>query len=126
MEFTRVGKTCSFCGVVWTGDNPFAGGYGAQICRECALRAVHMLTDTGEFHRSHKAPWEDVSTEQMLDTLPDIVATADQVDDFLHGWVGLLRERGVSWAQVGTALGVTRQAAWQRFTRAKRYLSPDA
>jgi hypothetical protein len=56
----------------------------------------------------------------MLNTLPDIVKTSDQVDEFLHGWVGLLRDRGVSWQQIGLALGVTRQAAWQRFTRAKR------
>jgi biotin operon repressor len=29
----------------------------------------------------------------------------------------VLRERGVSWAEIGGALGVSRQAAWKRFTR---------
>lgn len=29
--------------------------------------------------------------------------------------VAILRERAVSWADIGQALGVTRQAAWRRF-----------
>jgi ATP-dependent Clp protease ATP-binding subunit ClpX len=29
--------------------------------------------------------------------------------------VDLLRERGVSWAVIGDALGISRQAAWERF-----------
>jgi len=33
----------------------------------------------------------------------------------LEAAVERAREQGASWAQVGTALGVTRQAAWQRF-----------
>ena len=126
MEFTRVGKTCSFCGASWTEDNKFVGGHGAQICFRCTKDAMSVFTDPGVYQKRNKAPWEDVSPEQMLDTLPDIVATAEQVDDFLHGWVGLLRDRGVSWQQIGLALGVTRQAAWQRFTRGKRYERPDA
>jgi hypothetical protein len=28
-----------------------------------------------------------------------------------------LRERGVSWAEVGQARGVSRQAAWKRFAK---------
>ncbi|MFN8615915.1 MAG: hypothetical protein U0837_02355 [Dehalococcoidia bacterium] len=30
--------------------------------------------------------------------------------------VRVLRERGVSWARIGAALGISKQAAWERFT----------
>ncbi|MGE0599255.1 MAG: hypothetical protein AB7J35_07570 [Dehalococcoidia bacterium] len=30
--------------------------------------------------------------------------------------VRLLRERGVSWARIGAALQISKQAAWERFS----------
>jgi biotin operon repressor len=36
--------------------------------------------------------------------------------DQLQRMVDLLRSRDVSWAQIGAALGVSRQSAWERFT----------
>jgi ATP-dependent Clp protease ATP-binding subunit ClpX len=30
--------------------------------------------------------------------------------------VRMLRERGVTWARIGEALGMTRQSAWERFS----------
>jgi len=30
--------------------------------------------------------------------------------------VDILRSREVSWAQIGAALGISRQSAWERFT----------
>jgi AhpD family alkylhydroperoxidase len=33
----------------------------------------------------------------------------------LQGHVDELRKRGVSWEKIGQALGVSRQAAWERF-----------
>ena len=120
MEFTRDGKSCSFCGVPWSEDNKLIGGFGAQICHRCVAGAHALLDDPAEMERRRTPPWSDLTDTEMLNTLPDIVRTSDQVDEFLHGWVGLLRERRVSWQQIGLALGVTRQAAWQRFTRSRR------
>jgi ATP-dependent Clp protease ATP-binding subunit ClpX len=34
----------------------------------------------------------------------------------LQQQVETLRKRGVSWADIGAALGVSRQAAWERFS----------
>ena len=31
------------------------------------------------------------------------------------GHVGELRARGVSWTRIGAALGISKQAAWERF-----------
>jgi ATP-dependent Clp protease ATP-binding subunit ClpX len=40
----------------------------------------------------------------------------EQVDDSLQTWVSRLRERGVTWARIGGALGMARQSAWERFS----------
>ena len=129
MEMTGEGKACSFCGVAWTPDNRFMGGLGAFICRDCATRAVDRLNDD-EAHaqalKHPRPPWDSMSDEELLARLPEILTNAEQVERFLHEWVGLLRGRGVSWQRIGLALGVTRQAAWERFTRAKRTATPEA
>ncbi len=41
----------------------------------------------------------------------ELVASAERLD----ACVVLLREQRVSWREIGEALGVSRQAAWQRF-----------
>jgi hypothetical protein len=34
----------------------------------------------------------------------------------VHAAVTDLRQRGLSWAQIGGALGISRQSAWERFS----------
>jgi hypothetical protein len=126
MEFTGAGKICSFCGADWSPQRRFAGGFGAQICAECIARYSDMFSTAAKLKAATRPPWNEMSNEQMLESLPDIVATSEQVDEFLHGWVGLLRERGISWQEIGLALGVSRQAAWERFTRGKRSSAREA
>jgi ATP-dependent Clp protease ATP-binding subunit ClpX len=58
-----------------------------------------------------------MSVDELLDTLPNIVRTSAQVDQFLHEWVQMLHDRGASWQRIGMTLGVSRQAAWERFHR---------
>jgi ATP-dependent Clp protease ATP-binding subunit ClpX len=58
-----------------------------------------------------------MSDAEVLATLPRILASAEQNLAFAHEWVDLLRSRHVSWAEIGRALGVSRQAAWERFAR---------
>jgi hypothetical protein len=60
---------------------------------------------------------EDLSNADMLARLPLVAATAGQVDRHLREWVGLIRERHISYAEIGKSLGVSRQAAWERFSR---------
>ena len=119
------GKTCSFCGVTWSPEHKFLGGFGAFICGACATRAATVLNDADEFAKiaPPTPPWEKMTDEELIATLPEIVRNADQVETFLHGWVGLLRERGISWQRIGLALGVSRQAAWERFTRVNKSLA---
>jgi hypothetical protein len=113
---------CSFCGLPGNEqERRLMGGLGAFICQFCAEHANQVLNDEATWAANQRAaPWHDMSDEQLLQMLPQITATGAQQDDFLHDWVEMLRERAVSWHQIGLALGVTRQAAWQRFTRVRK------
>lgn len=56
-----------------------------------------------------------MSDETLLATLGPSMVLVDNARDMLQNHVDLLRERGVSWGRIGEALGVSRQAAWERF-----------
>lgn len=120
MSITREGRICSFCatpGGPGT-DVPLIGGLGAQVCVTCIDDFHAILHDEERIHAARAMmPWERMSDAELLATLPQILASAEQNIAFAHEWVDLLRERNVSWAEIGRALGVTRQAAWERFTK---------
>ncbi len=52
--------------------------------------------------------------------LTHISSLRDEVDALEHEQVLRARKAGVSWQQIADALGIGRQAAWERFTRAAR------
>ena len=122
MKLTR-DKMCSFCGKDWSEENRFMGGYGAQICRECIERFDVIAHDPEEQERRTRPVWDELSVEELIDFLPKIVRTSAQVDQFLHEWVQMLHDRGASWQRIGMTLGVSRQAAWERFHRSKTDLT---
>ncbi|MEV5574955.1 hypothetical protein AB0L06_33375 [Spirillospora sp. NPDC052269] len=54
------------------------------------------------------------------DALAAVAAAAEAVrraDDHLRGTVGTARSSGRTWQEIGDVLGITRQAAFQRFGR---------
>jgi hypothetical protein len=55
-------------------------------------------------------------TERFLERLGPIEETVQGKGNQLQTVVDLLRSRQVSWAQIGAALGISRQSAWERFT----------
>lgn len=115
---TRDGKICSFCGEPGSSDLQLIGGLGAQVCVTC-IEDFHALIHDEEKTAAAKGtfPWERMSDAEVLATLPQIMASAEQNTAFAHEWVDLLRERNISWAEIGRTLGVSRQAAWERFAR---------
>lgn len=119
MENTSEDKFCSFCATPYSPLSRVAGGFGAFICEHCVRRFADIHADPQKTKDSQVPPWESMTHVELLRVLPEIVTAGDQIDGFLHDWVDMLRERGISWHQIGLALGVTRQAAWQRFTRAR-------
>lgn len=46
-----------------------------------------------------------------------MIALADDIDDAIALAVSGLRGAGYSWAEIGSRLGITRQAAQQRWSR---------
>ncbi|GAA5114439.1 ClpX C4-type zinc finger protein [Alloalcanivorax gelatiniphagus] len=120
MAITREGKTCSFCGEPGGPgtDLPLIGGLGAQVCVGCIDDFHAIVHDPARMAAARASfPWEQMSDAEVVATLPRILASADQNLAFAHEWVDLLRSRHVSWAEIGRALGVSRQAAWERFAR---------
>ena len=118
MNFEPTVWSCSFCGRNGTADTRYAGGLGALMCTDC------LDSFCAEFAAPENASrkvigWsdEELSNIEMLARLPLISATGAQVDRYLRTWVNLIRERHVSYAEIGKALGVSRQAAWERFSR---------
>jgi DNA-directed RNA polymerase specialized sigma24 family protein len=50
-----------------------------------------------------------------IEALPELVGLAEQLDDIMSTAVTGLREQGYSWAEIANRLGVTKQAAHQRW-----------
>ena len=93
-----------------------------MICVACVEDIHALVHPPATPPLDEQPPWERMSDAEMLATLPTIMRNADQVSDFAADWVGLIRDRGISWAAIGQSLGVSRQAAWERF--AKRITAP--
>ena len=120
MSITREGRICSFCGTPGGPGTelPLIGGLGAQVCATCVDDFHGILHDDEQLSSARGTmPWERMSDAELLATLPQILASAEQNVAFAHEWVDMLRDRNISWAEIGRALGVTRQAAWERFTK---------
>jgi len=108
-------RICSFCGEQGSQENRLAGGLGAMICVRC-LEHFYDVTRTPAGIASETRPvWDEMSDADLLSKLPLILRSAAQNADFAIDWVGLIRARGILWAQIGKVLGVSRQAAWERF-----------
>ena len=50
-----------------------------------------------------------------IEALTLMVDLADDLDDATRQAIDGLRASGYSWAEIGSRLGITRQAAWQRW-----------
>ncbi|GAB3993397.1 ClpX C4-type zinc finger protein [Nocardioides marmoraquaticus] len=107
---------CSFCGKRGIPEEKLAGGLGAMICKTCAAHCAAVLDSNPTPVSDAMPPWGDADDTALLGNLTLIAANAEQSHLFLVEWVDLLRTRGVSWAAIGAALGVSRQAAWERFS----------
>jgi ATP-dependent Clp protease ATP-binding subunit ClpX len=85
------------------------------ICNECADLCNQCIA--GRFPDKSKLPSDkDLPTGRLLERLQPIEDTLQGKGNQLQWVVELLRSRKVSWAQIGAALGVSRQSAWERFT----------
>jgi hypothetical protein len=116
MQVTNTPKavlSCSFCRKDQHHVGELVAGPGVHICKSCVGLCQRILTGkpTAPF-----AGWEALTDEELLATLPASSSSVDASSATLHEHVDELRQRGVSWERIATALGVSRQAAWERFS----------
>lgn len=114
---------CSFCLKPEREVARVIAGPGSYICDECVSACVAILSrehQGGGDDDGRLPPWRSLTDLQMLERLPRIAEVAAQVEDALAGWVVECRRRGASWARVGAVLTMSRQSAWERFSRAGR------
>jgi hypothetical protein len=108
---------CSFCDKSQTEVAKLIAGPGVHICDGCIGLAASIIEEYQDKPAEVRLPmWESMTDEQMLEHIPRVAAVAEQVENDLRAWVLELRRRGVTWARIGTALGITRQSAWERFS----------
>jgi len=79
-----------------------------DVCNECV---AGRFPDKSKYPSDKKLP-----TKRLLERLQPIEETLQGKGNQLQWVVELLRSREVSWAQIGAALGISRQSAWERFT----------
>jgi len=102
---------CSFCLRTADDVDRLLGGPAVYICDACVGECDRILADPA-------VPFptmDGLDDDALLARLRPAADRVDAAEVGLRGLVDLLRDREVSWARIGDALGVSRQAAWQRF-----------
>jgi ATP-dependent Clp protease ATP-binding subunit ClpX len=109
---------CSFCGKSQHEVKKLIAGPAVFICDACVALCNKVIADTTDPTPSPaKIDWpENVPTENLLGLLKAQEKTYEEVAARLQRSIDILRKREVSWQQIGDALGVSRQAAWERFS----------
>ena len=105
---------CSFCGKDRNQVAMLVAGPGVHICDACVALCQRVFTGKTTYAF---VGWKALTDEELLAALPASSAAVDSVEQKLREHVALLRDRGLSWERIAAALGVTRQAAWERFSR---------
>jgi ATP-dependent Clp protease ATP-binding subunit ClpX len=109
---------CSFCGKSQHKVEKLIAGPRIFICNEC-VRLCQKILDDEPFQEPSDAPVFkplEQPDDQLLSQLASVAVAADGGREFMQQIVGELRRREVSWADIGGALGVSRQSAWERFS----------
>jgi hypothetical protein len=106
---------CSFCfKSQYEVRKLIAGPHGIFICDECVALCDEIIADR-PLEVTKISP-QELPTERLLERLGAIEDTVQGKGNQLQEVVELLRSREVSWAQIGSALGISRQSAWERFS----------
>ncbi|MEE9279072.1 MAG: ClpX C4-type zinc finger protein [Myxococcota bacterium] len=104
---------CSFCRKDDRTVKKLIAGPGIYICDRCVDLCNRILAGkpTPPF-----PGWDALGDRELLATLRPAAAAVGAVEDVLKQHVDQLRAREISWSAIGKALGVSRQAAWERFS----------
>lgn len=115
----RPGKSgslrCSFCGKSQDRVRKLVAGPGVFICDQCIHLCNEVLQSDAQARRLSIGPDTEVA-DVLLDELRINATGLRQSEDQLQRAVNLLRKNRVPWSRIGEAVGITRQAAWERFS----------
>lgn len=103
---------CSFCRKSAKEVPSLIAGPGVHICGNCVgvcNKIIEGLPADGF------AGWESLEDGALLANLDKSQAAFEGARAVLQQQIDVLRKRDVSWQKIGDALGVSRQAAWERF-----------
>jgi hypothetical protein len=103
---------CSFCRKSDSAVERLLGGPKVYICDACVGVCNKILEATPQKF----AGWDGMTDAQLLGCLAPSNAALEGVRTVLQAQIETLRKREVSWAEIGKALGISRQAAWERFS----------
>jgi ClpX C4-type zinc finger len=112
LHLGRASLSCSFCKKKDSQVAKLLGGPKVHICDACIGVCNKILEATP----SNFAGWDAIADDQLLDSLKPAVATVEATRAVLQTQIDTLRKRGISWNAIGGALGISRQAAWERFS----------
>ena len=123
------GLHCSFCGQHQDQVDKLIAGPGVYICDECVDLCRQIIAEElprDEVRKRIASPGghvpnlsdelDELGVGELIDLLVRIYRSHEGVDRTVQRVVDILREREVSWARIGEALGMTRQSAWERFS----------
>jgi len=104
---------CSFCSKDKDAVAKLVAGPGVYICDECVGLCNLIIAEqpVPEF-----GAWNERPDDELIAGLARVQAVVAQADAAVHDYVDVLRSRGISWTRIGAALGVSKQAAWERFS----------
>jgi len=108
---------CSFCAKAQTEVKTLVAGPGVFICDEC-VQLCRPITEKKGKPTTQEVPSllpDNAPTEALLKTLAGYNGAFERIGAGMQDIADILREREVSWATIGEALAVSRQAAWKRF-----------
>jgi hypothetical protein len=103
---------CSFCRKTAKEVPSLIAGPGVYICGNCVKICNTMLDGLPS---DGFAGWDKLPNDALLDNLERSQAAFEGARGVLQQQIDTLRKRDVSWQKIGEALGVSRQAAWERF-----------
>ena len=110
---------CSFCGKSQHEVAKLIAGPTVFICDGCVELCSRIIGETAGTQVPETHTLEDLAsmpTDRLLHWLTIQGAAFERARAGLQDAVTTLRKREVSWAAIGVALGVSRQAAWERFS----------
>lgn len=122
---------CSFCRKGAGAVKKLVAGPGVFICDACVEICATIIRDSPDAerprtpeelmeastaaHAQSLAGMKALKSETLLEALVASEQGVEGARRVLQSQIDVLREREVSWAQIGAALGISRQAAWERF-----------